>query len=63
MKNNFNLIESISNERNHSETTLVPASVPATRTETVHPQVFGVADLWKLERSRRIRSVRRHFAL
>lgn len=63
MKNNFNLIESISKERNHSESTLVPVSVTATRMETVHPQVFGIADLWKLERSRRIRSARRHFAL
>jgi hypothetical protein len=63
MKNNLNLIESISTERNHSESTLVPASVTAARMETVQPQVFGIADLWKLERSRRIRSVRRHFAL
>jgi hypothetical protein len=63
MKNNFNLNESISAERNHSESTLVPASVAATRIEIVQPQVFGIADLWKLERSRRTRSVRRHFAL
>lgn len=62
MKTNLNNIGITENGLSVIESTLVPESVTATRMENLQPQVFGVADLWKLERSRRTRSVRRHFA-
>jgi hypothetical protein len=49
--------ESISNG-----TALSVEATAASRSESIQPQVFGIADLWKLERSRRTRSTRKHFA-
>ena len=45
-----------------TESTLTVETVAAARTEAMQPAVFGIADLWKLERSRRARSIRKHFA-
>lgn len=45
-----------------TESPLTVETVAAARTETVQPTIFGIADLWKLERSRRARSTRKHFA-
>lgn len=63
MKTNVNSIEITERGRIQLESTLVPESVTATRSESLHPHVFGIADLWKLERSRRTRGTRRHIVL
>ncbi|NDA62228.1 MAG: hypothetical protein EBX50_09305 [Chitinophagia bacterium] len=59
-----NLIENtLSRKENIStESTLTVETIAAARRETMQPSVFGIADLWKLERSRRARSTRKHFA-
>ena len=55
MKTNLNNIRITENGFSVIESTLVPESVTATRMEAIQPSVFGIADLWKLERSRRTR--------
>ncbi|MEI8110302.1 MAG: hypothetical protein WCH59_04855 [Chitinophagia bacterium] len=59
-----NLIENtLSRKENIStESTLTVETIAAARRENLQPSVFGIADLWKLERSRRARSTRKHFA-
>jgi len=57
IENTLNRKENIS-----TESTLTVETVAAARTENMQPAVFGIADLWKLERSRRARSTRKHFA-
>lgn len=62
MKTN-QIADTISRKENIStESTLTVENVAAARMETVQAAVFGIADLWKLERSRRARSTRKHFA-
>lgn len=62
MKTN-QMTETISRKENISTaSTLTVETIAAARTEAMQPAVFGIADLWKLERSRRTRSTRKHFA-
>ena len=62
MKTN-QMTETISRKENISTaSTLTVETIAAARTEAMQPAVFGIADLWKLERSRRTRSIRKHFA-
>jgi hypothetical protein len=62
MKTNQTLEQLFGKEIFTTETALTVEAIAATRTESIQPQVFGVADLWKLERSRRARTTRKHFA-
>ncbi|MBU3744594.1 MAG: hypothetical protein FGM61_08625 [Sediminibacterium sp.] len=62
MKTN-QMTETISSKENISTaSTVTVETIAAARTENMQPAVFGIADLWKLERSRRARSTRKHFA-
>jgi hypothetical protein len=62
MKTNQTSDQSFGKESMSTGTALSIEAVTASRTESIQPQVFGIADLWKLERSRRTRSTRKHFA-
>jgi hypothetical protein len=62
MKTNQTLEQSFGKESISTGTALSIEAVAASRSESIQPQVFGIADLWKLERSRRARSTRKHFA-
>ena len=62
MKTN-QIADTISRKENIStESTVTVETIAAAHKETMQPAVFGIADLWKLERSRRARSTRKHFA-
>jgi hypothetical protein len=62
MKTNQTSDQSFGKESMSTGTALSVEAVAASRTESIQSQVFGIADLWKLERSRRTRSTRKHFA-
>ena len=62
MKTNQTSDQLFGKESISTGTALSVEAVAASRSESIQPQVFGIADLWKLERSRRARSTRKHIA-